>query len=265
MREIALCYHDVYEGAEPDSSGFPGPSAALYKLDAGAFAAHLGAIAESSPRVIADVRAAGETSGGSIPVVLTFDDGGSGALVAADHLDRRGWRGHFLITTGRIGTGGFLDRGGVRELRRRGHVVGSHSVTHPGRMSSLPEKAQRGEWEQSLRVLADILGEPVDVASVPGGYYSPLVARTAAACGIRALFTSEPRTRIQEVDGCIVVGRYAVQRGMSAQSVSSIASGKFVPRARQSAFWNAKKAAKTIGGENYLKVRRWIIARRGNP
>jgi peptidoglycan/xylan/chitin deacetylase (PgdA/CDA1 family) len=265
MREIALCYHDVFEGGEPDSSGFPGPSAALYKLDAGAFGAQLGAIAESAPRVIADVRAPGEDAGGNIPLVLTFDDGGSGALVAADLLERRGWRGHFLITTGCIGTRGFLDRGGVSELRRRGHVVGSHSVTHPGRMSSLAEDAQRDEWEQSLRVLTDILGERVDVASVPGGYYSRLVARTAAASGIRALFTSEPGTRIQDVDGCIVIGRYAVQRGMSVQAVACIASGNLIPRARQSAFWNAKKVAKTLGGENYLKIRRWIIARRGNP
>jgi hypothetical protein len=44
------------------------------------------------------------------PVFLTFDDGGASALhPTADLLERRGWSGHFFVTTRRIGTPGFLD------------------------------------------------------------------------------------------------------------------------------------------------------------
>ena len=50
------------------------------------------------------------------------------------------------------------------------------------------------EWSRSRAMLEDILGHAVDVASVPGGYFSAVVARAAREAGIRVLFTSEPVT-----------------------------------------------------------------------
>jgi hypothetical protein len=128
-------------------------------------------------------------------------------------------------------------------------------------MSVLTPEAQREEWTKSVLILSDILGEQVDVASVPGGYYSPVVARTASASGIRTLFTSEPTARLHDVDGCLVIGRYSVLRGMSPAVVAAIASGNASPRLRQTLYWNAKKTAKFLGGTTYLKVRRLIISR----
>ncbi len=262
MKTIALGYHDVIgAGSPPDASGFPGPTAARYKLDAEEFGRHLSAIAEVHAPVLADARTLGAKSSGPIPLILTFDDGGAGALAAADLLGRYGWGGHFLITVGRIGTNGFLDKEGVRELRRRGHVVGSHSCTHPERMSVLTPEVQREEWTKSVLILSDLLGEQVDVASVPGGYYSSAVARTASASGIRTLFTSEPTSRLHDVDGCLVIGRYSVLRGMAPSVVAAIASGGISPRLGQVLLWNAKKTAKVLGGESYLKVRRLIVSR----
>lgn len=261
MKVFALGYHDILDGGGPDSSGFPGATAARYKLEAEEFCGHLSAIAAVNAPVLADARTLGAKSSGPFPLILTFDDGGAGALAAADRLGRYGWRGHFLITVGRIGTNGFLDKEGVRELRRRGHVVGTHSCTHPERMSVLTPVAQREEWTKSVLILSELLGEPVDVASIPGGYYSSVVARTASASGIRTLFTSEPTARLHDVDGCLVIGRYSVVRGMSPSVVAAIASGHISPRLGQALLWNAKKAAKFLGGESYLKVRRLIISR----
>jgi len=48
-----------------------------------------------------------------------------------------------------------------------------------------------------------------------GGYFSAQVARAAAAAGLTALFTSEPEIRVREVDGCAVLGRFAIRRGNS--------------------------------------------------
>jgi hypothetical protein len=128
-------------------------------------------------------------------------------------------------------------------------------------MSLLGPEAQREEWTKSVLILSDMLGEQVDVASVPGGYYSSVVARTASASGIRTLFTSEPTSRLHETDGCVVIGRYSVVRGMSPSVIAALASGRVSPRLQQALLWNAKKAAKFIGGESYLKLRRFIIAR----
>ena len=51
------------------------------------------------------------------------------------------------------------------------------------------------EWTKSRSVLEDVLGHDVAIASLPGGYFSPTVAETAAEAGLRVLFTSEPVTR----------------------------------------------------------------------
>ena len=74
-------------------------------------------------------------------VALTFDDGGASALDIAGMLERRGWRGHFFVTTSRIGEPGFVGPDAVRELAERGHDVGSHSHTHPTYMGNLDRDA----------------------------------------------------------------------------------------------------------------------------
>ena len=88
------------------------------------------------------------------------------------------------------------------------------------------------------------------------------LAEAAAECGIRLLFTSEPTTRVRIVNGTEVVGRYSIQQGVAAETAASIACGDVVPRLKQAAYWNAKKAAKMIGGRHWLRLRKYVIAQR---
>src|SRR5690606_31235253 len=119
-------------------------------------------------------------------------DGGESYYTAiAERLERRGWTGHCFVSTNFIGQRGFLDRRQIRALADRGHVIGSHSASHPARFSALPYGDMVSEWSRSRQILEDILARTVDVASVPGGYFSPAVARAAQEAGIRVLFTSE--------------------------------------------------------------------------
>ena len=46
VRLGVLEYHDIVSGS-PDASGFPGPSAASYKMDRSRFAAHLAQLASA--------------------------------------------------------------------------------------------------------------------------------------------------------------------------------------------------------------------------
>jgi len=259
MRAVSVMYHDVVAGGRFDESGFAGADADLYKLGREEFARHLDALAAARPdppALVSDLSAAG----GPAPWLLTFDDGGaSAATVIAGMLEARGWRGHFFVTTGRVGSAGFLSRGQVRELRLRGHVVGSHSETHPARMSHCAEDELLGEWRRSVAFLSEALGEEVTTASVPGGYYSRAVAEAAARAGVRRLFTSEPTERVAEVGGCLVFGRYGVQRWTTPEAVAGIVSGRFLPRRRQQLVWSAKKLTKRVGGEYYLRARRALI------
>src|SRR5436189_253666 len=79
----------------------------------------------------------------------------------------------------------------IRDLHKKGHVIGSHSCSHPPRISSLSPGAIFEEWSKSIQQLSEITGEPVWTASVPAGYYSSRVGKAAAEAGIRALFHSE--------------------------------------------------------------------------
>src|ERR1700678_83043 len=187
-----LMYHDIAPLAERDTVGFPGPLAGRYKLEPEAFEAHLDAVAATG-REIGTL----EADRPAPQVLLSFDDGGSSALLVADMLERRGWRGQFFVTTARIGTSGFLSRKDVSALAKRGHVIGSHSHTHPTYMGRLSRGDLDLEWSTSRTLLGEILGAAPRTASVPGGYLSNEVVAAAAAAGYELLFTSEPTARVQ--------------------------------------------------------------------
>lgn len=260
MRIIALEYHDVVGDGSWDESGFGGPAAATYKLTVARFDEHLRALQRIGCRIttsIADARA-GETP----PVVLTFDDGGSGyAAHAADLLERHGWRGCVFMTTGWIGRPGFLTASDLRSLHERGHVIGTHSRGHPVRMSALPKPAIHEEWRTSVADLEDTLSTPVRVGSVPGGYHSRAVAEAAAAAGLTTLFTSEPESTARWVNGCAVIGRYTIRQGDSGAYAARLVGRSPRARAVQWARWNAKKLAKAAGGTAYLRLRERLLGR----
>jgi peptidoglycan/xylan/chitin deacetylase (PgdA/CDA1 family) len=177
----------------------------------------------------------------------------------ADLLESYGWRGHFFATSDFVGARGFVSAAQLRDLRGRGHVIGSHSRSHPKRMSACTREKIEAEWSDSRAALEDMLSEAVTVASVPGGFYSRRVARAAVAAGIRFLFTSEPTTRSHDVDACRVIGRYTIYRGMAPESAGSLARGDVVARWRQAAMWNLKKLGKAVGGRAYLSAREKLL------
>ncbi len=150
----------------------------------------------------------------------------------------------------------------MRELHERGHVIGSHSFSHPKRMGGCPPDVIRDEWQRSVGILGDVLGAPVLTASVPGGFYTAPVGHAAAASGFRVLFTSAPTARTWEVDGCRVLGRYTLRRWSKPQTAAAMAAGRWMPRATQWAIFSALNLARTIGGDRYTQLRQAFWARR---
>jgi peptidoglycan/xylan/chitin deacetylase (PgdA/CDA1 family) len=247
---FALIYHDLATAAERDSVGFPGPVAGRYKLDPADFEGHLDAVAAAGVDL-------GLWDGGTGEgAALTFDDGGASALVAAEALERRHWRGHFFVTTGRVGTPGFLDAEGVRELARRGHAVGGHSHTHPTYMGRLPRPQILDEWRRSRDALGEILGEPPRGASVPGGFFTPAVAECAAEAGYAWLMTSEPESKLRRIGGIPVLGRYTIWATTPAATAAAYARGARLQRARLWLEWNAKQRAKRVSPRAFEALRR---------
>ena len=188
-------------------------------------------------------------------VVLTFDDGGSSALAAATALEARSWRGVFFVTTSKIGTSGFLSDTDIKALADRGHVIGSHSHSHPTYMGRLSRAQIEQEWRESRAALGDILG------SLPTRHRF----RAASSPGRR------PRSRRNGVSsahdlgaargragprGIAAYGRYAVWSTTPADRAAAYASGVRTAQLRLWLEWKAKDIVKRGNPSAYQALRR---------
>ena len=212
-------YHEVTD--EPSETGFQRPGARPYTLTPRAFADHLTQMAASDARPVR-VTDIDFTQPGRF-LVLTFDDGGKSAVYAGDVLARRGWTGHFFIVSGLIGTRTFAPASAIRYLASCGHVVGTHSRTHPDIFPDLTPERMLEEWRTSCAAISEIVGAPCLSASIPGGDFSRQVAESAAAAGIRYLFTSEPWLSPRSLQDCRVLGRFSPKVGTSLDRIRDLA------------------------------------------
>lgn len=251
MDLITLLFHDIYI-SDPEESGFSGAVADRYKITATTFDRHLEALDRTltaPPVLVTEAMCINQPQ---TPVAITVDDGGvSYHSIIASRLEERGWRGHCFVTTSYIGRRGFLDKHHLRDLHARGHIIGSHSVSHLSHMEKCDPLVVFREWSESRKALEDILGSEVTCASVPGGYYSRCVAQIASKAGLINLFTSEPDKAVQTVERCMVMGRFAVRSGSSPEYVKRLARGDPAILHRELRVWKGKKALKLLFGRAY--------------
>lgn len=134
----------------------------------------------------------------------------------------------------------------LRELRRGGVLIGSHSVTHR-RMTELSQAEMVEELTESRNTLAKILGENVHVFALPYGSGNADVAHLAARAGYTRLFLNVPghgsgdspvrvvgRIRVDPTDWALEY--YLKIRGAYRWLPSAIAAKRRVRRVLQAAF-----------------------------
>jgi len=215
----ALLYHEVTD--EPASTGFQWTGAFSCTHSPAAFTRHLAEIATSpvAPELVGDI----DLTRPGRHLLLTFDDGGRSALHVGDELQRRGWKGHFFIVTEQIGSRYFVNAREIRYLRSCGHIIGSHSHTHPSLFREQPPERMLDEWRVSCDVLAQLLGEPCTTASVPGGDISRRVLQSSNTAGLRYLFTSEPWLTPRKEGDCWILGRFSTKVGTPLRWVHELA------------------------------------------
>ncbi len=259
-----LMYHDIVDDKKPDSSGLPGKGAAIYKLAPEVFKLHLSAIAKNVKKPPITFEELDQYRSNPFDWQITFDDGGIGAYThTADLLEQYGWRGHFFIPTNFINQPTFLATRQIQEISQRGHVIGSHSCSHPVRIgySSFSDILAEwtAEWTDSITLLSDILEKQVTVASIPGGFYTKRVAQAAARAKIKVLFTSEPTSSTKFIDGCLVLGRYTIKRNTAPSKAAALAIGRPSQCLTQWLHWNSKKILKIILGNRYGQIRKKLL------
>lgn len=232
-------YHDIV--SENDTlSGFQNTNAFQYKIEESLFEKHV--------QVLIDYN-----------VYFTFDDGGiSFYSKAAPILEKYGKIGICFVSTKYIDTPGFLTSNQIKELSDRGHIISSHSHSHPENISSLSNDEIYNEWYESISILNKILDRNCVLASIPNGYESKNVFEMASRAGLKTLFTSSPTTRYYNFNNVRIQGRFVVLGKMSTQDVLRIVSNNSY-RQWLSFKWEMLNILKKLLGTSYESFKLLIV------
>ena len=125
---------------------------------------------------------------------ISFDDGNASDVdEALPALRDRGLSATFFVVAGRVGTSGFLDASGIRELADAGMTIGCHGMRHqPWR--KLDDATLHNELVEARRVLEAIVDRPVTQAACPFGSYDRHVLSTLRRCAYVNVYTSDRGT-----------------------------------------------------------------------
>lgn len=204
-KTIALLYHEVID--DYSESGFQNKDNLAYMHKTEVFRKHLEIFKN-------------HLNSGNSKVenhLFTFDDGGISNLKSARILEENDWKGIYFITTKRIGTSGFLAENDIRTLHENGHIIGSHSHTHPMIFRSLTYVQMLEEWKVSKEILEEILGEEISHCSVPGGDSDLKTYESAVEAGFKYIFDSEPIVETRKLQNAEIFGRFSVKAQTSDQ------------------------------------------------
>lgn len=124
------------------------------------------------------------------PVIITFDDGDiSNYKIAWPILKEFKLKASFFLLVSNIGSEGFMSREEIKELSKGGVEIGSHGLTHRA-LTVLGDDILVNELENSKDILAKILGSPVELLSLPGGFCNRRVKEVIRNTGYKIVCTS---------------------------------------------------------------------------
>lgn len=250
MNTINLMYHDSYLQNKKES-GFQEASANTYKIKRTAFLHQIQLI----DNYIKEKKLSKDA------VRFTFDDGGSSFYtIFAPILEEYGYKGYFFITTKYIGSQGFMTEDQIRELDKKGHIIGGHSDTHRQRMNTLSYEDLLKDWGRCTEELKRITGHDVTCCSLPCGYMSNAMMKAIKQLNFTDVYTSEPKERVEYRQGLNVYGRYGIKDTMGDEYVLSIVSSPFV-RLKIKIYKGVLNLAKKILGGIYINIREKLLKR----
>jgi peptidoglycan/xylan/chitin deacetylase (PgdA/CDA1 family) len=243
-------YHDV--PADHPAGDVP-PMAAIYHLPRSAFHSHLDAIRASG---LPAVTASQSLDADYDHVVITFDDGWEGSLThGVESLVAAGMRATYFVTRDLVRREGFASPDQLRAAVAAGMELGTHGVSHR-RLAQQPESVVRSELADSKAFLEDLLGAPVRTGSVPGGDWSPVVARVARETGYRVLATSRPGVN-RAGDDPFRRSRVAVRATTDATTIARWLRFSLVPERMR--YLALEIPRRLLGVERFGRLRRRLL------
>lgn len=145
-------------------------------------------------------------------VSITFDDGQiSDYTIAFPALSERKMNATFYIITDFIGKEGRVNWEHLKELKRYGMEIGSHSSSHR-RLVDLKEEEILMELQKSRQVLEDRLGCRIRSFSTPFGLWSQRIVELALEVGYETICTSD--LKLSQINANkSIYGRFGIRRG----------------------------------------------------
>lgn len=116
-------------------------------------------------------------------ILFTFDDGPRAphTLTLLDHLDREGVKAIFFVNGYRFRLP--ENEAIAREIVRRGHMVGNHTMHHPRGYAGLPMADKAREIDDARAEIERVLGSRSYLFRSPGGAHSRGIERLVAERG----------------------------------------------------------------------------------
>jgi len=146
------------------------------------------------------------------PVILTFDDGYlDNYTILYPMLRERRMKATVFLTTGFIGTEGYLNWQQVRRMKEGGIEFGAHTRTHPNVTILNSEKQRFEEITGSKQEIEKQIKRPVLAFSYPYGFYDDRSKQVVKASGYQYAVSGEsgwatPRTEPWSLKRIVVSG-----------------------------------------------------------
>ena len=162
-------------------------------------------------------------------VRVTIDDGGSSCMHLGELLAEKNIKAHFFIVSSLLNTKGFINHSGLKTLNNLGHIIGSHSHTHPGPFCELSYEQILDEVKISKSIIEDCIGKEVNSFSVPGGEVrlENLQQLSDKRLGLQEIYTSLPlQGSYSNFIDPVCYGRLCIESYMSSEKISRYCKGK---------------------------------------
>jgi peptidoglycan/xylan/chitin deacetylase (PgdA/CDA1 family) len=193
-------------------------------------------------------------------VCITFDDGCETDLIAAAPVLREfGFNATFYLTTGFLGTPGYLNAGQVRDLDAQGFEIGCHSMTHPY-LSDLAEPELKREIVDAKLQIEQIVGHPIEHFSCPGGRYDQRTLQIAREAGFATVANSQYYAN-SSTTSHYELGRVGLLRDVTLD--------QFIANCHSRGLWKKRlpyqvrrSAQRVLGNQAYDRLRAALLGKR---
>jgi peptidoglycan/xylan/chitin deacetylase (PgdA/CDA1 family) len=193
-------------------------------------------------------------------VCITFDDGCETDLIAAAPVLREfGFNATFYLTTGFLGTPGYLNAGQVRDLDAQGFEIGCHSMTHPY-LSDLAEPELKREIVDAKLQIEQIVGHPIEHFSCPGGRYDQRTLQIAREAGFATVANSQYYAN-SSTTSHYELGRVGLLRDVTLDQFIANCHGRGLWKKRLP-YQVRRSAQRMLGNQAYDRLRAALLGKR---